>query len=432
MSALDRDRLARLAADLRSGDLSPFDYLDRLAGRFDEREREVRAFLPEDGRFERLRREAETLVSRYPDESGRPPLFCVPIGVKDIFRVDGFETRAGSRLPPEELAGAQAEVVSLLREAGALILGKTVTTEFAYFQPGATRNPYDLERTPGGSSSGSAAAVGARLCPLALGTQTIGSVGRPASYCGVVGFKPSFGRFSLQGVIPLAPSLDHVGLFTHDVAGVRLVSPLLDDEWDERAIETRRPVLGIPEGTYLEHADAEALVGYRGCLDRLSAQGYEVRSARAFPDFSLIDTHHRMAVAAEAAHIHADWYETHGELYGPKTAELIERGETIHTDELSDALEGGRELRTVLADLMDERGIDLWVAPSAPGPAPRGLDSTGDPVMNLPWTYAGVPALTLPAWRVGALPMGLQVCGRWQADEQLLAWGEAIEEALAR
>ncbi len=221
-------------------------------------------------------------------------------------------------------------------------------------------------------------------------------------------------------------------MFTHGVAGVRLVAPLVDDEWNEDSIDDRRPVLGIPEGSYLEHADEQTLEGFRACLERLVAAGFEVRSAPAFPDFELIDAHHRMAVAAEAAHVHSDWYATYGELYAPKTVELIERGQSVSTEELSDALEGGKEARTVLADLMDERGIDLWVSPAAPGPAPTGLDSTGDPVMNLPWTYAGVPALSLPAWHTGDLPMGLQVCGRWQTDEQLLAWAEGIEEALDR
>ena len=167
------------------------------------------------GRFDRLRREASDLLRRYPDPMARPPLFGALVGVKDIFHVDGFVTRAGSELPPELFAGPEASCVTALRAAGALILGKTVTTQFAYFAPGPTRHPLSTTlgetRTPGGSSSGSAAAVAAGFAPLALGTQTIGSIIRPAAFCGVVGFKPSFGRVATDGVIPLSPSADTVG-----------------------------------------------------------------------------------------------------------------------------------------------------------------------------------------------------------------------------
>ncbi len=168
--------------------------LDRVEALFAEREPEVRAFLPEEGRFDRLRREAAALEARWPDPERRPPLFGVLAGVKDIFHVDGFETGGGSRLPPEVLRGPEAASVTTLRAAGALILGKAVSTEFAYFAPGPTRNPWNPEHTPGGSSSGSAAAVGAGLAPLALGTQTIGSIIRPAAFCGAVGYKPSYER----------------------------------------------------------------------------------------------------------------------------------------------------------------------------------------------------------------------------------------------
>ena len=170
--------LIDLARNLRSGALSVEEYLGRLQLHFDPREGQLRAFLPETGRFDRLRDEAKALQFRYPRPEERPPLYGVPVGIKDIFHVDGYPTKAGSRLPEDELGGQEAASVSLLKEVGALILGKTVTTEFAYFAPGPTRNPHHLEHTPGGSSSGSAAAVGAGLAPLALGTQTIGSITR--------------------------------------------------------------------------------------------------------------------------------------------------------------------------------------------------------------------------------------------------------------
>src|SRR5215213_7607826 len=209
--------IGRLIIDeLRSGQLLLPDFLAQVEARFTQQEPSILAFLPEEERFTRLYDEAEALVLSYPDLIKRPLLFGALVGVKDIFHVDGFTTQAGSRLPADALEGKEAQSVSRLMNAGALIFGKTVTTEFAYFSPGPTRNPHHLEHTPGGSSSGSAAAVAAGFCHLALGTQTIGSIIRPASFCGVVGLKPTYERISREGVIPLSPSLDHVGFFASD------------------------------------------------------------------------------------------------------------------------------------------------------------------------------------------------------------------------
>src|SRR6266849_5532010 len=209
----------------------------------EEADAPIRSLMPEPGRAARLDR----AISAAP--SG--PLRGVVVGVKDIFHVDGLPTTAGSSLPVGELAGPEAAAVSLLRDAGAVVLGKTVSSEFALFEPGPTRNPRNLAHTPGGSSSGSAAAVAAGHCPLALGSQTIGSVIRPAAFCGVVGYKPSYGRVSTAGSIPLAESFDTVGLLAANVSWVERVAVVLCAWW--RGIEVDRPpVLGIPEGPYLE------------------------------------------------------------------------------------------------------------------------------------------------------------------------------------
>jgi len=425
------DRLVDLAADLRTGVLLPANFAVLLEARFIRSEDQIHSFVPEEDRFGRLNDQLTQLLERYPTPADRPPLFGVPIGVKDIFHVDGFPTQAGSKLPAEELAGPQSKAVSSLEAAGALVLGKTVTTEFAYFSPGPTRNPLDARRTPGGSSSGSAAAVAAGLCPLAFGTQTIGSIGRPASYCGVVGFKPSFGRISTEGIIPLAPSLDHVGFFTRDVAGARLTAELLCNAWRSDPDVARRPVLGVPDNSYLSAASAATLEGFRSTVDRLAAAGYEVLRTSALDDCAEIDTRHRLLVAAEAARVHVDWYARYNELYAPKTVELIERGLPVQDPELEELRTGCSRLQAELEASMDARGVDLWLSPSAPGPAPVGLDSTGDPVMNLPWTHAGVPTLSLPAWETDGLPVGLQVAGRFGADEELLAWTSTLEQAIS-
>lgn len=422
--------LAGTSASLRSGAVRLIDYLDELEKRFDQLESQLHAFVPEPGRFERLRREASALVETYPSADARPALFGVPIGVKDIFHVDGYATRAGSRLPPEELAGGEAEVVGRLRHAGALILGKTATTEFAYFAPAATTNPHDPAHTPGGSSSGSAAAVAAGLCPLALGTQTIGSISRPASYCGVVGYKPTYDRISRAGVIPLAPSVDHVGFFAPAVAGIERVAATVCDDWSS-VYDERRPVLAIPGGPYLRRAGSEARSWFRFVCERLSDAGFEVRRVAAMEDFDGIELCHRAIVAAECARVHAEWYSRFKDLYHPKTAELIEQGLAISDSELDTALVGRETLREQLGALMMQERIDLWISPAAPGVAPHGLESTGDPIMNLPWSHCGFPTLAMPAGSgEKGLPIGLQVAGAWRQDERLLGWGRQLEQAL--
>lgn len=404
--------------------------LDALAAIFAGREPDVLAFVPEEGRFERLRRDWEALERRWPDPARRPPLFGVPVGVKDVVHTDGFPTRAGSQLPPEELKGPEAACVTALKEAGALILGKTVSTEFAFFAPGPTRNPWNPEHTPGGSSSGSAAAVGAGICPLALGTQTIGSIMRPAAFCGTVGFKPSYERISREGVIPLAPSLDHIGFFTPDAAGATRAAAVLCRDW--HAVKpARKPRLGVPEGPFLERASGEGLVHFRQVCHRLADAGYEIVHVPALPDFGEIVERHFRITAAEMARVHRDWFARFGDLYAEKTAELIRRGQTVTDDELERDLDGREELRDVLTAHMDDHKIDLWISPPALGAAPRGLDSTGDPVMNVPWSQAGMPAVCLPAGRnANGLPLGLQVSARWWADEALLDWAADLENAL--
>ena len=205
------------ADDPRTGERQILDRLTQMENYLAAREPSVRALIPQHARFERLRLETEALTARSSDQAKPPSLPGPSVGVKDIFRVDGMPTQAGSRLPGSEFQGEQAETVTQLKNAGNLVLGKTVTTEFAYFTPGPTRNPHNPDHTPGGSSSGSAAAVAAGFCDLALGTQTIGSIIRPASFCGVIGFKPTYDRVSRSEVIPLSPSLDHVGFFASNL-----------------------------------------------------------------------------------------------------------------------------------------------------------------------------------------------------------------------
>lgn len=423
-------RIRELASALRDGSLPLLDYLEQLEAYFEKREPEVLAFVPEENRFQRLRREAQNLLDQYPEPATRPPLFGVPFGVKDIFHVKGFPTQAGSRVPAEELSGPQSAVVTALKQAGVLVMGKTVTTEFAYFAPGPTRNPHNPQHTPGGSSSGSAAAVGACLCPLTLGTQTIGSINRPAAFCGVVGYKPSYDRISRSGGIPLSPSVDHVGFFTQDVAGMALVVGLVAMRWQQDVVPPW-PVLGIPRGPYMERASREGALHFRDVTEKLGHAGYTIKLVDAMPDFEEIEIRHRALVAAEASQVHEKWFSRYDHLYQAKTAELVTRGAMVPEEVVVAARAGREQLRQELTDLMDEHGVDLWLTPAATGVAPQGLDSTGDPIMNLPWTHCGLPSLTLPSGKnEDGLPFGIQLIARWYGDEALLEWAEKIEKVL--
>lgn len=423
----------QLTHAFRAGEITASEYISQVENYFSSREPSVHAFLPEENRFERLRKEADDdLVARFPSPGTRPPLFGMMVGVKDIFHVDGFVTQAGSQLPSNELQGTEAESVTRLKQAGALILGKTVTTEFAYFTPGPTRNPHNSAHTPGGSSSGSAAAVGAGMCSLALGTQTIGSLIRPAAFCGTVTLKPTYERISRNGVIPLSPSFDHIGFFTPDISTAKQVAPSIYKDWNNSISLDGKPTIGIPEGPYLALASDYALTCFNTICKSLSDAGYELRRIPVMSDFQYIRAHHDIIMSCDAAQVHADWFKKYENLYSIKLTDLIHRGQKITSIHLQDALQACDRFRKQITQTMNEHNIDLWICPPAIGPAPKGLDSTGDPVMNLPWTQIGSPAINLPAGKnEEGLPMGLQVIGNWYTDEALLAWAEDIERIVS-
>jgi Asp-tRNA(Asn)/Glu-tRNA(Gln) amidotransferase A subunit family amidase len=409
--------------------MEPGDRIEAADGR-------IRAFVPEPGRRERLRDEARSAAERWPGPAHRPPLYGVPVGVKDIVRVDGLPTRAGSAVPAEALAGPQASLIDRLRAAGALVAGKTVTAEFAVTAPGPTRNPHHLDHTPGGSSSGSAAAVAAGMVPLAIGTQTIGSMIRPAAYCGVVGFKPTHGRIPADGVIPNAPTFDTVGLFAPDTAGLGPAAGVLCDDWRPGRVgggpgERPRPTLAVPTGPYLDRVDAEAAAAFAEHARRLADAGFPVRRAPFPVGFDALVARQRVINRYEVARTHADWFPRYGELYRDQTVTAIRQGQRIGLETYASALRDRDRFRDRLTAVMDEEGIDLWITPAATGPAPRGLASTGDSIMSLPWSVAGTPALSLPAGRAAnSLPLGLQCAARPGADERLLEWGSGIELVL--
>lgn len=423
--------LAATLEELRTGRVDLLTYIDQVCARIAAKEPDIEALVPEGDRRARLLGEAEALQQRFPDPATRPPLYGALLGVKDLFPVTGLATHAGSQLPPELFVGPEALCVKTLRAAGALVVGMTVAAEFAFFEPGPTRNPLNPAHTPGGSSSGSAAAVAAGYCQLALGTQTSGSVIRPAAYCGLVGVKPGYGRIPTDGLIFCAPTLDTIGYVTQDVAGAQRVAPVLCEDWQPPSVPLTRPVLGIPEGPYLAQASGEAFAVFARTLVQLERAGYTLRRVPALPDIEAIARRHQRLVCAEMARVHTDWFAQYEQLYRPRTAAAIREGQAISSAEYDLSLASPRALRAELEHLMEEAGIDLWVSPAATGPAPGGLATTGDPAMNVPWTHAGLPVLTLPAGRASSgLPLGLQFAGRYRGDEALLAWADDLAGAL--
>lgn len=424
--------LREILQDLQQQKIDLHTLINELCDHIEEHEPSIHALVPESDRRSRLLNEAEELVNRFPDPNKRPPLFGLPVGVKDIIRVDGFPTKAGSKLPEELFEGKEAVSVTLLKEVGALIIGKTETTEFAFFEPGPTANPHNINHTPGGSSSGSAAGVAAGFFTLAFGTQTIGSVIRPAAFCGVVGFKPTLDRISTNGLLYFSRSIDHIGLFSQNMEEMEISASVVCQGWDDQKVSSvsGRPILGVPEGPYLKQMPAEGLAQFEAYLKQLEEDGYVIKRVPVFENIERINRLHNEWILYELANEHREWFDDNVSLYRPFTRESILKGQKVAKETADEAKKAAHELRLHLHKVMDENKIDLWVCPPALGTAPKGLHATGDPIMNLPWTNTGMPSISLPVG-VGenGLPLGLQFVAQFGYDEQLLAWAKGLDHS---
>ncbi|MDT0306465.1 amidase [Streptomyces sp. DSM 44917] len=364
---------------------------------------------------------------------GRGPLHGVPLGVKDLIDVRGLPTRCGSPLRGPRPAEADAGGVRLARAAGAVPLGKTVTTEFGYFAPGPTHNPHDPERTPGGSSSGSAAAVAAGAVPLAFGTQTAGSLTRPASYCGVAGYVAQAGEFPLDGITGLSPGLDRLGLLTASVPGLHLAWRALTSGtaaplpacgpprvlvWDGAPLGEVHPAMADAVETL-----AAALARSGAPCERLGREGV-VRERFV----ASLAAHHRLIMAYEARRERAELLP-HAQEVSPQLRELLEAGGEIEEARYRGAWERVRDARAPVADIFGR--YDVILGPAAFGPAPKGLESTGSPDLSRPWQVLGLPVVTVPGLADPAgMPLGVQVIGRHGGQERLFAVAAWIEDAI--
>ena len=354
-----------------------------------------------------------TLPAKAPDG----PLSGLPIGVKDIIDTADMPTTYGSAAYRDHQPSMDAACVALVRAAGGTVLGKTVSTEFAYFQPGGTANPHNLDHTPGGSSSGSAAAVADFMVPMAFGTQTGGSVIRPATYCGVVGYKASHGALPLYGVKALSHDLDTLGWFCREVADIHLMRAALVGAPAEGVSE--RPKIGLCRTYEWDQADGDSQAAVLNAAKRLEAAGAQVVDVDLPDVFANLVEQQKVVMAQNAARDLAFEYNHHQARMSRHIIALIEQGRAVdfqtYQGAVTAAIEGRRQMEEIFKD------VDVLLCPSAPGEAPAGLDGTGDPVFNRMWTLLGNPCVNLPGHLGGkGLPVGVQAVGCLGLDEKLL------------
>lgn len=362
------------------------------------------------------------------------PLHGIPIGVKDLIDTASLPTTYGSAIYRGHRPKKDAACVKTLVSAGAIVLGKTVSTEFAYFSPGPTVNPHLPGHTPGGSSSGSAAAVADGQVTIAIGTQTAGSVIRPAAYCGVVGYKGSSSWASLEGIKPFAPSLDTLGFFVRAVADLDLVRRAFGAKPIAGLADiaaTAAPRIAFCRTPFWSQADEDTKRLFERVVVKLSKAGVRVSQYDTPAEFDGLNDAQMAIMAKEATRSLAVEREKHADALSAKLKELLDRGDKVGVREETAAKALATKCRNLLAQAF--RDFDLILTPAAAGGAPKGLDATGDPVFNRSWTLLGNPCLALPVGKAGnGLPLAIQLVGRTGEDAETIraaAWVEAALKA---
>src|SRR5919202_802510 len=413
------------AGKIRSGEISSEELVQACLDRIEKREPAVRA-------WEFLDPELALAQARRCDACRDPesPLHGVPIGIKDQFDTADMPTGYGSPIYEGHRPAADAESVARLREAGAIILGKTKLTEFALYHPTDTANPLDPARTPGGSSSGSAAAVADHMVPAATGTQTVGSIIRPASYCGVFGYKPTFGAIPRAGVLPLCASLDTVGLFARTVEDLELFAKAITRTHPRRPSsriaqptnfhlrhpnQLRRPHIAFVRTQQWPELDTNTRDRLEKAAARLEDRGADVDEVALPAKFGGLVEVQNTILKAELAPALSYEFENHPDRLSDLLYGIIEQGNSVGMDEYLEAQKLAAECRWESGRLF--RDHDVLLAPSVRGEAPEGLGSTGDPLFLRMWTLLGLPCVSLPGIRgPNGLPLGAQVIGPMYGD----------------
>ncbi|MCA9103419.1 MAG: amidase [Planctomycetales bacterium] len=438
---IPRATIDRVGRQLARRERSCVDLVQAHVAQIEQFDGELRAWVAVER--ETALEQAEALDCEIAAGKCRGPLHGIPLGIKDIIDVAAWDTRAGSRVLCRR-AERDAGVVDRLRRAGVVLLGKTVTTEFACFDPPPTRNPWNAEHTPGGSSSGSAVAVATGMCTAALGSQTGGSITRPASYCGVAGLKPTIGRVSTRGVVPVSHTLDHVGVIARSVADLGAVYNAIagfdvDDPWSvdvptdryvpsAHTAETAPPRLGVIEGFFRDAADEAVRAVTDLAVERLREAGAHVDIVALPERFADVIAMHRRIMAAEAAACHRKSFPDRRDEYGEKVASLLDEGWATSSTDYAEALAHRQGLRRDLDRL--SWPYDALVTPATTTTAPSTA-TTGDARFNAPWSYSGLPTVSMPCGLAeDGLPVALQLVGGAYSEPRLLGVGQWCESQL--
>ena len=429
------------AKQIKSRDLSPVELVESLLSQYDSLEPSLNAWVYLDR--EALLADAQQKQEELEKGVNVGPLHGVPIGLKDIYYTAGIPTTACSKVYEGFVPEYDATTVTLLKNAGAIMMGKTVTTEFACMDPSPTKNPWNPAHTPGGSSSGSAVAVATRMCPAALGSQTVGSVLRPASYNGVVGFKPTFGRVSRYGVIPVSWSLDHVGWMARSVEDAALLMQVMAvadpnepitvglpaDDFMAGLASPSAPRIGLIRRFFYDNSDEETRKHTDGIVDQLSRAGATIEEI-PLPDS--IDTaieDQRTIMAVEGAAFHQPMYERQSQDYQPKLREMLRQGLATDGQTYSRALERRQQFTAEMQALAGK--ADVLLTPSTPTPALPDITNTGNTMFQGPWTSCGLPVITIPSGLAASgLPFGVQLASAPFSEPKLLAAARWCENVL--
>jgi Asp-tRNA(Asn)/Glu-tRNA(Gln) amidotransferase A subunit family amidase len=427
---------------LRDGIITSEQLVEACLAHIREIDRQVQAwtFMDEDYALTQARALDELRLSG----GAIGPLHGIPVGIKDIFDTADMPTECGSVLYSGRTPSRDATVTALLRAAGAVIMGKTVTTEFAYFSPGKTRNPHNPEHTPGGSSSGSAAAVAANMVPLALGSQTNGSTIRPAAYCGVIGFKPTHGLISRHGALPLSRTLDHVGMFANSLADIALLAEQIAG-YDQNDPDTQprahipfaeiaaeepplAPMFAFIKTSKWQSADEDTREGFAEIIENLGSQVEEVELFS-----SAVDAWqwHQSIMGAEMAYNLERAWRNGGALLSEQLRAQIERGREVRAADYLSALGRINLVHESFLELFEQR-YDAILTPAASSAAPKGLANTGDPLFCTLWTLCGMPAVSLPLLQSSTgMPLGVQLVGPRYGDARLLRTARWLAQQVA-
>ena len=427
--------VSELVTNIKNNSVSPVELMRALLDRINLLEPSLKAWVHLDQ--DQAMMEAKSKEKQLKSGEALGPLHGVPIGVKDIYYTAGIPTTACSRVLSDFIPNYDATLVDTLRRAGAIILGKTVTTEFACADPSPTINPWNAKHTPGGSSSGSAVAVSSRMCPAALGSQTIGSVLRPASYNGLVGFKPGLGRVSRYGVIPVSWTLDTMGWLVRTVQDAALLLQVLAVTDPKDPASSKAPVsdylsnlskysqpkFGVLRNFFYDQADEQTKNNFDDILESFKKSGAQII------DLSIPDTMHtaiadqQLIMSVEAAAFHEPLFNGQQDMYQPKLREMIEKGLKVTGVEYSKAKERRLEFVREMENLAEQ--ADVLITPSTPTPALADLSNTGNTAFQGPWTYCGLPTITIPSGlSTTGLPLGIQLISPELAEAKLLqvAW----------